>query len=719
MGKDYIFQTVDKFGRLQEYEVPGDGTIWSAPANSLSCSNISEFQGVVDLCYDGGSGNNRKKNKDYYGIQFDDDNKTIFKYSSNEIIDNSYGISSGRKNTADEVYNLKAPDGYIKESKYLYRKKRSIDYVYAVFKKIKEGPCSKYSVSSTNIDKDCLEHIWNTTGCFTKFNYDDIYKNKTFNTIQNDIKFLTKSYNIDDRKKCYGSCSHYKNTDRNINNECLEQLWFESGCTTKYNNYDLDKERTKLEIINNNQKISNSNNNNNKINCYGPCSIYKNTDKNISINCLKQLWKNNGCTELEYYYDSDYPNKTLLEIKNEYNNYATLIEDKYKKKCYGLSDEDKLILKCSKKTNDEIFNDELCRNKYNINALSNNIKKSYCSINNNYINNDNCLTILDNKILNSLYDNYCIKDNNYNINSDFNKCNNFYNSTLSNINNKDNFDLSLYNYCNNDKNLFNNICSKIKLQTYKDNIFNSKIKYCQNNDNINSDNCKSIVKNNIDKFDKNIVEFCELNDYLNIGNPTCESEYINIINPNNKYIKNSKLKYCKNSNRINNNICLEFAKDQQNINDFDNFIVSHCENGNTIIDDKICNYIYNTTDPTINSNKVISLSKNKIYNENCKKGSKFLTDPSCISYANKNKNQFIESYIEYCNKDKNIISDTCKTFYNDFLKDKSCKKESFCNNNIHINLNLFYLLLIIIISILLCFYDNINYNNLFSINKYK
>ena len=66
-----------------------------------------------------------------------------------------------------------------------------------------------------------------------------------------------------------------------------------------------------------------------------PCYIYGDNDIGITGECLKQLWKEVGCTTDDNPSGELYNNKTYLDIKNEYQNWATLNLLEQKKRCYG------------------------------------------------------------------------------------------------------------------------------------------------------------------------------------------------------------------------------------------------------------------------------------------------------------------------------------------------------------------------------------------------
>jgi hypothetical protein len=120
----YIFQTYASNGTLNTYVMPQDGIHWEE-----AVAGRNKDDAVRNLNYNGGS--NRDGNRGD-GIEFHNNSSTVFANSSNEDPQNSYGKTG--TNSSIAVYNLTAPNGYTKESKYLYRYQSGADYVYAVFK---------------------------------------------------------------------------------------------------------------------------------------------------------------------------------------------------------------------------------------------------------------------------------------------------------------------------------------------------------------------------------------------------------------------------------------------------------------------------------------------------------------------------------------------------------------------------------------------------------
>jgi len=419
-----------------------------------------------------------------------------------------------------------------------------------------------------------------------------------------------------------------------------------------------------------------------------------------------------------------YSTEFIVNLSDSYNNsFNTYCSNNWKSdiNCVSAIKDDKtntllnmyvtdIIAECSNKDKNDFNNSNACKQLYTIDSNSNKIQKSFCQVNNNFLDESKCITVLDAPIVRSLFDNYCVTNNIYNINSDYTKCNNYYSSLIGE--NSDYYNNAINNYCIDDNNLFSEICNiNEKIPKVGDIIKDAKIKYCKNSDNINNNNCKPLVLNNLDIYGESLVEHCEKNNYQNFNDFLCKSVYTNTMNPTNPYIKKSKIKYCKQDNNINNLSCLDYAANPANITNFDNYIISRCEKTDgSLTDETICKYIYNSNNPTINSNKNISLSKDRIYRELCKKNYRFINDIDCYKYSldDKNQNDFIDPYIDYCSKNGNIVTPKCKNFYNTNINKitNSCtniseieqKKESFHNNKNYY----YYFMLFIIIILFIC-----------------
>ncbi len=133
---NYIFGTINEKGKKYYYPVPDDGKIWYNPAMGIRTPDIFDSALGTNkqdgLNYDGGE-NNPHEDPKYYGIEFQDNRNSIFKFSPDGDANNSKGLEG--ENNASAVFNLEAPAGYIPEPSILYREQSGKDYVYRVFRK--------------------------------------------------------------------------------------------------------------------------------------------------------------------------------------------------------------------------------------------------------------------------------------------------------------------------------------------------------------------------------------------------------------------------------------------------------------------------------------------------------------------------------------------------------------------------------------------------------
>ena len=138
---NYIFGTVNEKGKKYYYPVPDDGKIWYNPAMGIQTPDIFNSTLITNtqdgLNYDGGE-NNPHESPKYYGIEFQDNKNSIFKFSPDGDANNSKGLEG--ENNASVVFNLEAPTGYIPEPSILYREQMLKDYVYRVFRKDSFNP---------------------------------------------------------------------------------------------------------------------------------------------------------------------------------------------------------------------------------------------------------------------------------------------------------------------------------------------------------------------------------------------------------------------------------------------------------------------------------------------------------------------------------------------------------------------------------------------------
>lgn len=138
----YLFACVDAYGNINQYYVPGDGSMWS---NAVNFAETRQNQpSYVNKAGDGVTWGESGTAFPVPGIECIDDNNSIFynmQYNTN-YDDSDANSRGGGTNSKEAVINLqpsdiKAPNfsnNCTKEKWYLFKKK-SKDFIYAVFKR--------------------------------------------------------------------------------------------------------------------------------------------------------------------------------------------------------------------------------------------------------------------------------------------------------------------------------------------------------------------------------------------------------------------------------------------------------------------------------------------------------------------------------------------------------------------------------------------------------
>jgi len=195
---------------------------------------------------------------------------------------------------------------------------------------IHNGFCGKYE-STNYLNTKCNQLTstnCNLTNCCVLLN-----GNKC---VSGDMNGPTKINDIDynfylHKNTCYGNCkgtqtrvsdpcSLFENSDSNISNECINKLWTNTGCINNSHITDelLDsyKDHTKEEIQSEMNEIKLSNEKyGNELHydkCYGsdeskwpePCINTNSLSTNLSKLCIKKLFKNSGCSNIDYIDDA-------------------------------------------------------------------------------------------------------------------------------------------------------------------------------------------------------------------------------------------------------------------------------------------------------------------------------------------------------------------------------------------------------------------------------
>ncbi len=274
--------------------------------------------------------------------------------------------------------------------------------------------------------------------------------------------------------------------------------------------------------------------------------------------------------------------------------------------------------------NYDIINDEACLVLTGSNKILYQKYLDNCSMDVKNFDKQNCKKFANTNNIN-LYDMYCAASNV--LNEDKKKyieSDHMYNFCRANMsdNFKDQSDVDLFNYCNNDTNLFkDDICKNLK------DLNKIKLEKCFKPGNIDSTYCKAFITNpeNLGMVSENIIEFCT--DHYD--NPICSNFYN------------------------------DEQKDENIKNDYYMKIVNTCsdlsKNNNFITPNTSCYNIANNTN--IDS----------------------VTNRSPASY-------FTKEIINYCSRGKNILTAFCQNKYNNIKDIvKPAIKSNFTNNDRNYN----------------------------------
>ncbi len=226
--------------------------------------------------------------------------------------------------------------------------------------------CEKYNDDSIDYSDECMEQLFKNVGCTT--NYKDTFKPKfdesisksenkpPFGLIKKGIKMMLTMDDVG-KKVCYGpdkskwpvekptysgECSPYNDYSKDISDNCIQQLWREAGCTTKYTKDPGDKSTgIPLSMY----KIgfsmqSKQGYDSTRTKCYGSdkskwpevCSGYVDNDTFIDNVCIDKMWKDAGCTQPTSL--SINGEQTKKEIQNNINNIAKSTDPDVKSKCF-------------------------------------------------------------------------------------------------------------------------------------------------------------------------------------------------------------------------------------------------------------------------------------------------------------------------------------------------------------------------------------------------
>lgn len=219
-------------------------------------------------------------------------------------------------------------------------------------------------------------------------------------------------------------------------------------------------------------------------------------------------------------------------------------------------------------------------------------------------------------------------------------------------------------------------------------ISDAKVNYCKANP--GDGKCENHVKD-YNKYGDQLLTYCQNDNFKNISNTSCQRMFridFNDANVNNDLrnkIKNNKINYCNNKDKFNNDLCLNFVK--ENPIYYDSIISATCVNSTS----DVCNY-FNSRLPEAKQNKVKKcIDANNI----------MINTPECLKVSN--DIQMIEPIMNFCKLESNAINNPiCKTVLKEFSSNvnKSSfdanRDDPYDNNN-----SAFYLFLLFIFIILI------------------
>jgi len=368
--------------------------------------------------------------------------------------------------------------------------------------------CNSYNMDSTNLSQACLNQIsTNNPNC--NYTYNANNNNKTIKQLIDERNEYAKGTTFADRKKCGtnltatdkefitkvgtdSNCDIYTLNSTNVSNECIDQIWKNTGCTKfpsryKDNSGSISQISDWSQTVKDNDRRSRQwaeqcgNYNMNEWG-KGKCSEYHNTHTNISQECLDELWGNAGCTKTNPYNASHQyvKDKTLQQHIDTINDKSNRASEEKKAQCGNYTNKEKLDI-----CNDinKIFTTE-CTNLSNLNNSNRDIilnnKKELCKANTTNLNTDNCTKFMNDNITN--YNNYITS-----------QCENELNMLTDNI--------CKYTYANNSTDPV--IANSIKYKQINGCIVDNKFK--------NTPECITIANNNKSYFINPSAEYCRDN----------------------------------------------------------------------------------------------------------------------------------------------------------------------------------------------------------------
>jgi hypothetical protein len=203
--------------------------------------------------------------------------------------------------------------------------------------------CARYTDSDIYVDKLCQDKLWKQAGC-TKpnpINYLNEQSTKKIDLLNKFTSLFRETPDSAEKISCSGRpCDGVLDTDKNLNQDCLNQIWKDSKCTTQVPFSAKEYAELDKKFFNNwFQTYAASGTDEDKLTCYGvPCANAKDTDKNIDQYCYNKIWKDKCTTPTPVM--SDYEKGlTLVELKNDTNAWATNDTETHRKGCYNMTRE--------------------------------------------------------------------------------------------------------------------------------------------------------------------------------------------------------------------------------------------------------------------------------------------------------------------------------------------------------------------------------------------
>ena len=203
--------------------------------------------------------------------------------------------------------------------------------------------CTKYTDSDIYVDKLCQDKLWKQAGC-TKpnpINHLNEQSTKKIDLLNKFTSLFKAPLDSADKISCNGRpCDSFLDTDKNLNQDCINQLWKDNKCTTKNPLLATDFSPFDKKYVNSFiNGYATSGTDADKLTCYGePCANIKDTDTNIDQHCYNKIWKDKCTTQAPPINDWT-KSQTLQILKDDVKLWSTMDTEDHRKGCYGLTRE--------------------------------------------------------------------------------------------------------------------------------------------------------------------------------------------------------------------------------------------------------------------------------------------------------------------------------------------------------------------------------------------